>query len=332
MKRRKTRSILLLVAAPSVIGAQTLVVLNKAEASASLIDVASGKTVGSLRVGRGPHELALSPDRRLAYVANFGRYSMNGAGDSLSTRPGNTLTVLDLERRVPGPTWSFGTHTGQHGVATSRDGKLVWVTSETPNALLEIEANSGLIKHVWPTDQQRSHLVLPSADERKFYVTNTVSGSVTVIDRATGAVKSLALGAGAEGLTLSPNGKELWVAWRAGNRISILSTSTDEVIATIDAGGDGPQRIQFTPNGAEVWTSNVRSNTLGVFDASTRKLIATVPVGAGPAGIVFAPDGKRGYFALSSANHVAVVDVAGRKVVGTIATGVEPDGIAYIPR
>jgi YVTN family beta-propeller protein len=297
-----------------------------------LIDVASGKTISQVKVGRGPHELALSPDRRFAYVANFGRYSMNAGGDSMSTRPGNTVTVLDLERKVPGATWSFGTHTGQHGVATSRDGRLVWVTSETPNALLEIEASSGLIKHVWPTNQQRSHLVLPSADEKKFYVTNTVSGSVTVIDRATGAVRNLLIGDGAEGMTLSPDGRELWVAWRAGNTISIVSTATDNVTATFEAGGDGPQRIQFTPNGAEVWTSNVRSNTLGVFDARARKLIATVPVGAGPAGIVFSPDGTRGYFALSGANQIAVIDVAARKLVGTIGTGVEPDGIALIPR
>ena len=42
--------------------AGTLVVLNKSEASASLIDLASGKEVARIAVGDGPHEAATSPD------------------------------------------------------------------------------------------------------------------------------------------------------------------------------------------------------------------------------------------------------------------------------
>ena len=317
---------LLVVAANS--GAQTLVVLNKSEQSASLIDPSNGTTIAKLAVGRGPHELALSPDGRTAYVANFGRFGVFPAGDTMHTKPGNTVTVLDLTNRRVKTTFDFGTHTGQHGVATSKDGSHVWLTSETPNALLEVEAATGKLLHVWPTQQERTHLVVPSPDEKRFYITNTVSGSLTIVDRASGAAKSIPIGGGAEGITVSPDGREVWVAWRNDSKISVVSTATDAVVETFSAAGEGPQRIQFTPDGSQVWSSNVRSNTLTVFDAKTRKLLGSVSVGAGPAGIVFSPDGKLGYFALSGANQIAVIDVAGRKVVRTIATGVEPDGIA----
>lgn len=312
--------------------AQTLVVLNKSEASASLIDPSSGRTIAKLPVGRGPHELAISPDGRLAYVANFGRYQMGAQTDTMRTRAGNTMTVLDLANRAVKTTYEFGTHTGQHGVAVSKDGSRVWITSETPNALLEIDAASGKILNVWPTNQQRTHLVLPSPDQKRFYVTNTVSGSLTIIDRATGAVKNIPVGTGAEGVTVSPDGREVWVAWRNDSKISIVNTANDQIVETISAEGQGPQRIQFTPDGSQVWSSNVRSNTVTVIDAKTRKLIESIPVGAGPAGIVFSPDGKRGYFALSGANQVAVIDVASRKVVQTFATGAEPDGIAWVAK
>jgi YVTN family beta-propeller protein len=326
--RRHLASLSLLIVAANA-GAQTLVVLNKSEESASLIDPSSGTTIAKLTVGRGPHELAVSPDGRTAYVANFGRFGVFPAGDTMHTRAGNTVTVLDLANRRVKTSFDFGTHTGQHGVATSKDGSRVWLTSETPNALLEIEAPTGKILHVWPTNQQRTHLVVPSPDEKRFYITNTVSGSLTVVDRATGNAKSIPIGAGAEGITVSPDGKEIWVAWRTDSKISIVSAATDAVVETFPSAGEGPQRIQFTPDGSQVWSSNVRSNTLTVFDARSRKLLGTVSVGAGPAGIVFSPDGKLGYFALSGANQVAVIDVAGRKVLRTIATGVEPDGIAW---
>jgi YVTN family beta-propeller protein len=313
----------------STANAQTLVVLNKSDASASLIDPATGETIAKLPVGRGPHELAISPDGRTAYVANFGRFGVFPAGDTMHTKPGNTITILDVANRRVKSTHDFGTHTGQHGVAVSKDGKHVWLTSETPNALLEIDATNGKLLSVWPTNQQRTHLVVPSPDEKRFYITNTVSGSLTIIDRATGAAKSIPIGAGAEGVAVSPDGKEVWVAWRNDSKISILSTATDAVVETISAGGQGPQRVQFTPDGSQVWSSNVRSSTLTVFDAKTRQLLGTLSVGAGPAGIVFSPDGRRGYFALSGASQVAVIDVAARKVERTISTGTEPDGIAW---
>ena len=312
--------------------AQTLVVLNKSDRSASLIEPASGRTLTKLPVGRGPHEVAISPDGRFAYVANFGRFGVYPAGDTMHTKAGNTVTVLDLVTRSVKATYDFGTHTGQHGVAVSKDGSRVWLTSETPNALLEIDAANGKILNVWPTNQQRTHLVVPSPDEKRFYITNTVSGSLTIVDRATGAAKSIPIGAGAEGITVSPDGREVWVAWRNDSKISVINAENDAIIETFSSEGQGPQRIQFTQNGAQVWASNVRSNTVTVFDAKTRKLVGTITVAAGPAGIVFSPDGKRGYFALSGGNQVAVIDVGTRKVVQTIATGVEPDGIAWSPK
>lgn len=307
---------------------ETLVVLNKSEQSASLIDPASGKTIVKLPVGRGPHELALSPDGRTAYVANFGRFGVFPAGDTMHTVAGNTMTVLDVVARRVRTTYDFGTHAGQHGVAVSRDGAHIWVTSETPNALLDVDAHTGRILQVWPTQQQRTHLVVPSPDERTFYITNTVSGSVSVIDRTTGSVKTIPIGAGAEGVTVSPDGREVWVAWRNDSKISVISSATGAIVETFAAGGEGPQRVQFTPDGAQVWASNVRSNTLTVFDARTRKLLGSVAVGAGPGGIVFSPDSRLGYFALAGANRVAVVDVPARTVLRTIETGLEPDGIA----
>src|SRR5262245_54631075 len=276
---------LLIVAATA--GAQTLVVLNKSEQAASLIDPSNVTRIAKLAVGRGPHELAVSADGRTADVANFGRFGVFTAGDTMHTKPGNTVTVLDLANRRVKTTFDFGTHTGQHGVATSKDGSYAWLTSETPNALLEVEATTGKILHVWPTQQQRTHLVVPSPDEKRFYITNTVSGSLTIVDRATGNAKSVPIGAGAEGITVSPDGKEIWVTCRNVVKSSLVSATTEIVIETVWSAGEGPQRIQFTPDGSQVWASNVRSNTLTVFDAKTRKLLGTVSVGAGPAGIVF---------------------------------------------
>src|SRR3990172_11890570 len=74
------------VAASASAGEGTLVVLNKAEATASLIDLTSGKAVATVPTGEGPHEAAASPDGRTVLAANYG---------SRET-PGSSLTVIDV--------------------------------------------------------------------------------------------------------------------------------------------------------------------------------------------------------------------------------------------
>lgn len=309
--------------------AATLVVLNKSEHTASLIDPDSGRTLATLPVGRGPHEVIVSPDGRTAYVSNFGPYGICPPGDTLCKTPGNTITVLDLAERKVKATYDYGSNTGQHGSEISRDGKHVWVTSETPQSLLEIDAATGKILNQWMTKQERSHLVVVTPDEKKFYVSNTVSGSVSVIERASGAVKVIPIGKGAEAITISPDGREVWVGMPVDNKIAVLSTATDEIVETIDSGGKQPQRVRFTPDGKEVWVSHVAADTLTVIDAKSRKVVANVSVGKRPQGIVFSPDGRRGYFALSGSNQIAVIDVPGRKLIQNFDTGLDPDGIGW---
>jgi len=307
--------------------ADTLVILNKSEHTASLIDPESGKALAKLPVGRGPHEVIVSPDGHTAYVSNFGPYGICPPGDTMCKTPGNTITVLDLAERKVKATYDYGTNKGQHGSVVSRDGKYIWVTSETPQSLLEIETATGKIVNQWMTKQERSHLVVVTPDEKKFYVSNTVSGSVSVIERQTGAVKVIPIGKGAEAITISPDGREVWVGMPADNKLAVISTANDEVTETLESGGAQPQRIRFTPDGKDVWVSHVAGDTLTVIDAKSRKVVANVSVGKRPQGIVFSLDGRRGYFALSGANQVAVIDVPSRKLVQNFETGLDPDGI-----
>jgi YVTN family beta-propeller protein len=182
----------------------------------------------------------------------------------------------------------------------------------------------------WETRQDRVHVVVPTSDERKFYLTNTVSGSVSVLQRATGAVKVIPTGPGTEGIAISPDDREVWVASRQDHRIEVISTASDEMVAAFPSGGRGPVRMAFTPDGAQVWVTNSASHNVSIFDARGRTLLGLLPLGENPAGIVFSPDGRRAYITSERPNLVSIVDVSVRKVLSTIpiGTGAQPDGIA----
>ncbi|MCA8976566.1 MAG: hypothetical protein KDC98_17730, partial [Planctomycetes bacterium] len=62
-----------------------LLVANKAAASVSLFDPATGEELAAVPTGEGPHEIAISPDGRTAVVTNYG-----------ARQPGRTLLVIDI--------------------------------------------------------------------------------------------------------------------------------------------------------------------------------------------------------------------------------------------
>jgi YVTN family beta-propeller protein len=317
--------------APRIL-ADTVVVVCKSDFQLALVDPATEKVILKLPTGLGPHEVAVSPDGRTAYVSNFGRYSVYPAGDTEHDKAGNTITVIDLVDRKVKATFDLGTHTGPHGMIVSHDGKLLWTTSETPQAVLELDAATGKILHVWNTSQVRSHMIVVTPNETKFYVTNTVSGSVSAIDRTTGEVKVLATGPGTEGITISPDGEEVWAASRLDDKISIISTATDTIVAAFPSGGKGPKRMDFTPDGTQVWVTNPSSNQTTVFDARARELLASLTLAKSPSGVYISSDGHHAYITNANANELTFIDVASRKIVNTMAIGTDPDGVAWSAR
>jgi YVTN family beta-propeller protein len=312
--------------------ADTVVVVCKSDFQLALVDPATEKVLVKLPTGLGPHEVAVSPDGRTAYVSNFGRYSVYPPGDTAHDKAGNTITVVDLIDRKVKATFDLGTHTGPHGMTVSHDGKLVWLTTETPQAVLEIDSATGKILHMWNTTQNRSHMIVATPNETKFYVTNTVSGSVSVIDRLTGEVKVVSTGPGTEGIAISPDGKEVWAASRLDDRISIISTATDAVVAAFPSGGKGPKRMDFTPDGSQVWVTNPASNQATVFDAHARELLASLTLSKSPSGVYISSDGHHAFITNANANELTSIDVASRKILNTMPIGTDPDGVAWSAR
>src|SRR5262245_44985702 len=148
-------------------GQGTLIVLNKADATASLIDLATGAVAATVPTGVGPHEAAVSPDGRLAVASNYGTREA----------PGSSLTVIDVPGATVARTIDLGEHRHPHGVAWLPDGKRVAVTAEESRALLLVNVPDGAVEAVIGTDQDVSHMVVVSPDGVRAYVASIGSGS-----------------------------------------------------------------------------------------------------------------------------------------------------------
>ncbi|GAB5520777.1 MAG: hypothetical protein RhofKO_30280 [Rhodothermales bacterium] len=312
-----------------------LVVVNRSSHNVALLDPQKREQLALLPAGKGPQEVAVSPDGAYAYVVNRGIYPephSDPIGLDVEKTwvrdTDHTITVINLATRTVHTQFDLGRFTRPHGVWLSHDGSLLWVTAEEHHALLELEATTGTILKVWETPEP-AHQVVATVDNRKLYLANTRGYSISVIDRETEHVKTIPTGQSPEGLALSPDQRELWVPNRGDDTISIVDTATDQVVDTIPTHGDFSLQLAFTPDGREVWVSNNNSNDLTVIDARTRQRIATIPLATQPLGLLIPPDGQQVYVTLPRHNGVTVIDARQRKVLQHIPTGIEPDGLAW---
>lgn len=323
----------LLLSAPMV--ADTLIVANKAEATVSLIDLASGEVAATLPTGTGPHEVAVSPDGRLAAIADYG----TGA------EPGSTLTVIDVPAAKVVRTLDLGEYRRPHGVVWHAPDRL-YVTAEAQKALLEVDPEAGTVRRAVETGQEVSHMVAVTPDGTRAFVANIGSGTVTAIDLEAGEkLADVATGEGAEGIAVGADGQRVWVTNRAADTVSVIDAGSLEVVATVEP-GSFPIRAEATADGRWVLVSNARSGTISVIDAASAEVARTIELavkakdGEGrllefgeespvPIGIEIAPDGKRAWVAAANADAIVVLDLAEWKATGTLTAGREPDGMGY---
>lgn len=325
-------------------GGGTLIVLNKAEATVSLLDrdatTGEGEAFAMIGVGIGPHEVAVSPDGKTAVVCNYGDRA----------NAGNSLTVIDLPQRRAVRTIDLGEYRRPHGIVYLSDGERIVVTSEVAKKLIVVNVPEGAVEHAIDTNAEISHMVAVTPDESRAFVANLGSSSISAIDLKNKAlIKVVATGRGAEGVDVSPDGREIWVGNRAANNITIIDAETLELSHTLPC-PTFPIRCKFTPDGQRVLVSNAESGDVVVFDTLLRGMIKRIPMeltatettderlfgdrfgdSPVPVGILITPDGRHAYVANTNADIITLIDLESLEIAGRLTAGKEPDGLGWTP-
>jgi YVTN family beta-propeller protein len=312
----------LLVLATTAAGAQAprLLVLNKEEATLHIIDPASGKLLGRVSTGAGPHEVVVSDDGKFAYVANY------GTGQA----PGNTLSVIDLAAQKEIRRVEISPLSRPHGLwwANGR----VYFTAEADRKIARYDPATNNMDWLFETGQNGTHMVVLSKDGRTIATTNIASDTVSLIEQNAGGEWThtvVPVGRGPEGLDLSPDGRELWVAHSRDGGVSVIDVTSKKVAHTIPVGTKRSNRLKLTPDGKFALISDLDAGELVVLDTATRKEIERLPIGRMLEGILI-PTSERAYVAVTGENYVAVVDLKTWQVTRKIPAGAGPDGMAWV--
>jgi YVTN family beta-propeller protein len=324
MTRALPLLILMLTSLPAAAQAPSprLVVLNKEDATLVTVDPATGKVLGRVPTGEGPHEVAVSADGRTAVVGNYGAQT-----------PGSTLSVIDLTAMKELHRVDVSPLRRPHGVFFN--GGSVYFTSETNRILARYDVGSNKIDWLFGTGQSGTHMVWVNADAAKMYACNIGSDSISILERGANPLAwnqtVVAVGKGPEGFDVSPDGRELWAAHSRDGGVSIVDLEQKKVTATLDVQTKRSNRLKFTPDGKIVLITDLDAGELLVVDVPSRKVTKKIPLGRMVEGILMQPDGARAYVAVNGDNYIAVVDLKTLAVTGRIETGRGPDGMAWLP-
>lgn len=311
-----------------------LVVANQQGASATILDAATLKTVATVPVGQGPHEVAISTDGRWAIVTNYG----------VQGTAGNTLSVIDLAAETPSVvrTIDLGQYQRPHGAAFVQSGMKLLVTSETSQRLLLLDFISGRIDTAMATNGRGSHMVTVQRDGRRAWTSNIADGTVTEFDVDTRTAKrTFAVAANVEGISATPGGVQVWVGSNTAKSVTVVNGADAKILGTITGFGQ-PYRVGVSRTGRVALVSDPPSNRIWIYDVGTRKELAQIDLAgqtgvgspaaqAGPEGITFDPIADYAYVTLHGTNQVVAIDLRSRKVMGFGSVGAGPDGIGFSP-
>lgn len=301
----------------------TLIVTNKTPATATIVDVASGRTLATLSTGMGPHEVVVSSDGRYAVVSDYGT----------AQQPGRTLTVVDVPALRLARTIDLGEYTRPHGVVFLPGDSLVAVTSEASRNMIIVDVASGSVRRAIGTMNPGSHMVGVTSSGAMAYTGNIGSHTVSELDlRAGKFVRQFAVPNQPEAINVTPDGREVWAGSNATGKVSVVDTRTGTVTTAAEGFG-WPYRVLFTPDTRTVLLPDYRNEELRFLDHASRRELGRLSFkGAGPQGITITPDGRYAFESMSTQGRVAVIDVSARTVAGYVPTGDTPDGVAYTTR
>ncbi len=300
-----------------------LLVSYNAEGRVAAIDPATGKVVVTFPSPRGPHEITVSRDGAKAYISDTG----TGPGGA----PGDAIIVVDLKKRAVEATLRVCER--PHDARVSRDRRRLWVACAPMQAVQEVDATSGKVYKSWKTNLDGGWFVEVTRDERKIYVPHLEGKALSVIDRRTGVVRTLFSGTTQFGISISPDGREVWVSDADKREVSIVDPVRDAVIGTVSIGSGekdqtGFSRLSFTPDGRHVVV--VLGSKFIMVDSKRRSISWSVDMPHPGKVVTVSGDSRRAFVSHPGNDRVSSIDLKNRRIESTIPVGKQPDGLAWV--
>ena len=304
-----------------------MIVIDKIGRHVRFLDPSTYKEISNLDVGVAPHDVAISPDHKFAYIPVYGDgvYGRN-------PHPGHTIAIIDLTTRQLAGTIDVSPYQAPHGIQIDAAGT-IYVTCDLSRKLLVIDPKTRSIEAAIDTEGT-GHWSAVLPDASKAYVANKKDKLyISVIDlKKRSIVARIPAPNGTQGITASPDGKYVVAVDLAEPKLIVIDPATDTVEVTIPLEGNTKASFKprFSPDGSKLLVCNMAEGLVNVIDtADAHGKQQVFKVGKDPMGFAFAPDGKTALVANHGDGTVSVLDLSQNRVVSSFTGGSGVESLAY---
>jgi len=310
-------------------GSHGLILVDKLGSRVRFLNPDTYSELSNLDVGARPHEMAISPDHKTAYVSVYGDgvYGNN-------PHPGHNIAVIDLASRQITKMIDVSPYIAPHGIMVDPSGKRLYVTCDLSRKLLIINTSTGVTEAAIDT-VGTGHWITMLPDASKVYVANkNESPFISVIDLKTRKlVAKVPMPNGTQGIVASPDGKHVLAVDFVVPQIVVINTVDDTVAdkVTLQSDDHAAFRVRYTPDGSRIMTTTETTSLVNIINPNDLHGVQSVlTVGKSPMGIGFAANGETALVANHGDGTVSVLDLKGdAKVLSNFKAGTGIETIAY---
>lgn len=279
------------------------------------------------------HELAISPDHKLAFASEFGKFA---AGNFVES--GAHITVLDLQTQTVVKRIPTGEFKGPHAMKYDADGNL-WVIFEETGELGVIDTDTLELASVYDigASKLRPPFLEITPDGRRIYVSCKLGNIIAFDVQSRSVITEIEVPRGTEGIAISPDGSRLYAAENKAQdllEIDVASNQIQRRIALKGAVLSSPKssrliRLRFSPDAKYLVSTNYVSGVMHIHDAADPADHRLIVIAKGPQGVAFDADSTHVIVSSHDCGLFTRIDLASGKAVECVPAGRGIEALTY---
>jgi YVTN family beta-propeller protein len=317
---------LLSSAAPGIAATQgitKLYVSNSQGNDITVIDLATQKVMGDIRVGERVHGLCAPSDGRRLFA---------------TVESENNLKVIDTTTdKVVDTIPLTGT---PNQCASTPNGRYVGVPVRNGNAVDIIDTSKNKVVKVLPV--QKPHNCYKAESNGEMFVSSMGSHEIDVIDLNKMAyAERIPVGGIPRPYAASKDSKRLYVALTDLHGFVVVSIPDKKVVERVELPPAPPAScplephtpthgLELSPDGKELWVTSLADSGVYVYDIATKNISPEINTGECPNWVAFSPEGHYVAVSNSGSDDCSIIDTRTRRESGVCPVH-EYNPIQYAP-
>ncbi len=299
-----------------------LYVTNSEGSTITVIDLATFKVSGEIKVGDRVHGLAAEADGRRLFT---------------TVESDHTLKVIDtLSDKIIGTLKLAGR---PNQCAVTPDGRFVGVPIRDGASVDIVDVAENKVVKVLPV--KVPHNCYNASSNDNVFVTSMGAHEVDLIDlRSMRYVARIPVPGVPRPIAVSSDEKTLFAALSDLHGFVIVDIPTRKVVSKVvlpPPSRDSPiepntptHGLELTPDGKELWVTSLGDDGVYVYDLASRKLSEKISTGNVPIWLTFSPDGRYCCVSNAGSDDCSIIDTRTRREVARPKVGKEPKRLVVV--